>query len=154
MPDGRTTEELVNQKSVAEISQDSSFSDSSLAASITPSCDCLDLEDTLQLFQLWLLEKCCSYRNSPACETCKTKWAKSRFVFYWVWWEFTYFRAEFATWYSRFYRQGISPRCNSDVDLAWEETVTLKRSLLNTRKTFLHTLPHQHAQTLTGTFLH
>lgn len=61
MPDGRTKEELVNQKPVAELSQNSSFLDPSLAACVTPPRDCLHLEDTLQLFQLWVLEKRCSY---------------------------------------------------------------------------------------------
>lgn len=46
MPDGRTKDELVNQKSVVELSQDLSFLDSSLAACVTPSCDCLALEGT------------------------------------------------------------------------------------------------------------
>lgn len=96
MLDGRTKEELVNQKSVAELSQDLIFLDSSLAVCVTPSCDCLDREEMLQLFQLRLSEKCCSYWYSPAYETCKTKWAKSRFASCWAWQEFIYFRAEFC----------------------------------------------------------
>lgn len=42
-------EELANQKSVAELGQDLSFWESSLSARLTPSCNRLDLEDTLQL---------------------------------------------------------------------------------------------------------
>lgn len=147
MPDGRTKDELVNQKSVAELSQDLSFLDSSLAACVTPSCDCLALEGTAA-FLIAAVGAALLVLTQPCLRNLQNKTGSTQVHFPlsvmggqllqgWIW----------STWYSRLYKQGFYPWWNSDVNLALEESIVqktkrLKRSL-SYKKSLPYTLPHQ-----------
>lgn len=140
MPDGRTKEELVNQSSGAELSQDWSSLDSGLGSNSIMWLPCSG-RDTAT-FPTVALGEMLPLLKQPAMETCKTQQAKSRFLSQGVGWEFIYFRAEFSLHIPSFTDKNFIPGEILTWILSSREIVTLQqeRCLFNTGKPFPDTL--------------